>query len=297
MKPIMLLVILGVLSVQCQNQKTKFDYMGETPPDTIPKVFAKGVISMKDRWEGNLNFSPDGNELYFNVFIDSIKTIYQSIRKNGKWTEPTAMKELEGQNTWEPFISWDGQQLYFVSDRPPGNPEWNGRIWYMDRDDNRKWSAPRYLDLKVPVEKGLWFPNVTKNGVLYFGAALKTIDSVGQGDMYTMDLQELRIEMLGEICSSEEDWDPFVAPDESYILWASDRSGGYGNTDLYVSFRDTINGTWGEPKNLGRDINTKNYEVAPRITPDGKYLFFDRPIKGTQDIFWVSTKVIENLLE
>ena len=294
MKRIILLTLLGTIGIYGQNQKNKFDYLDEIPPDTVPKVFAEGTISIEDRWEGNVNFSPDGNEIYFNVTVDSIKTIYRSVRKDEGWTEPTAMEELKGLNTWEPFITWDGQRFYFISDRPPGNPEWNGRIWYMHRKGG-KWLTPINLDLQVPVEKGLWFPNVTKRGVLYFGAALRTTDSVGQGDMYAMDLADKKIKLLKNLCSESEDWDPFVAPDESFILFASNRPGGYGNTDLYVSFKNPENDEWDPPKNLGATINTENYEVAARVTPDGKYLFFDRPIKGTQDIYWVSIEAVLKL--
>ncbi len=191
-------------------------------------------------------------------------------------------------------LGWTKTVFYF---RPsPGSPEWNGRIWYMQRK-NDKWSTPRNLDLPVPVEKGLWFPNVSKKGQLYFGGALKSIDSVGQGDMYAMNPKDKKIKLLKEFCSQNEDWDPFAAPDESFILWASDRVGGYGGTDLYISFKNTESGEWGAPKNLGPTINTENYEVAPRITPDGEYLFFDRPINGSQDIYWVSTKSVLKLRE
>jgi len=289
-------IFFRILFLQSQIQEPSIGYMGETPPNETPKVFAKDIISMENRWEGNLNFSADGHELYFNVFQDSTKTIYRSILDEDGWSEPKPMKELKNQNTWEPFLTWDMQRLYFVSDRQPGSPEWDGRVWYMDRGDYGSWETPTYFEIDVAPKMGIWFPNVTKQKEFYFGAALKDVDSVGMGDMYRMDMDTKKVSLLSSLCSENEDWDPFVASDGSYILWASNRPGGYGETDLYVSFKEK-DGQWGNPKNLGPKINTEGYEVAPRITLDGKYLFFDRPINGTQDIYWVATKAILKLRE
>ena len=94
---------------------------------------------------------------------------------------------------------------------------------------------------------------------------------------------------------------PYIAPDESYILWDSERKGGYGDNDIYVSFRQK-DGSWGKAINLGDKINTPAQESGPMITPDGKYLFFGRnmgPIEGDRysnvDTYWVDAKVILDL--
>jgi hypothetical protein len=52
---------------------------------------------------------------------------------------------------------------------------------------------------------------------------------------------------------------------------------------------------WGKPINLGSTINTNAYEVAARISPDGRYIFFDRPFKKEQDIHWMKATIIERL--
>jgi hypothetical protein len=50
------------------------------------------------------------------------------------------------------------------------------------------------------------------------------------------------------------------------------------------------------PINLGPAINTSAYEVAAKVSPDGKYIFFDRPMRDEQDVHWVSAEVL-NLLK
>ncbi|MFC2141335.1 hypothetical protein ACFLR7_00190 [Acidobacteriota bacterium] len=120
---------------------------------------------------------------------------------------------------------------------------------------------------------------------------------------------------------STEYWenDPYVAPDESYLIFQSTRPGTLGRGDLFISYR-MEEGGWTEPKNLGKGINTKESgEGCPWVTPDGKYLFFSsgtwtlpnystvpltlkkkieilsQPGHGSEDVFWVDAKIIEDL--
>jgi hypothetical protein len=96
---------------------------------------------------------------------------------------------------------------------------------------------------------------------------------------------------------------PNIAPDESYLIWDSEREGGYGDSDIYVSFRQS-DGLWGKATNLGDKVNTAGADFSSWITPDGKYLFFWRSEEKTRadgskykesGKYWVSTQVIENL--
>lgn len=74
------------------------------------------------------------------------------------------------------------------------------------------------------------------------------------------------------------------------LFFSSNRSGGFGSVDLYISFKDKAE-NWTKAKNMGELINTKSIEFAPRLSPDGKYLFFNRGAS----IYWVSTKEIQKL--
>lgn len=65
---------------------------------------------------------------------------------------------------------------------------------------------------------------------------------------------------------------PVIAPDGSFMVFSSDREGGYGETDLYVSYRLDEN-KWSKAENLGENINTHEKEIAPAIGPDGSLYF------------------------
>jgi Tol biopolymer transport system component len=96
--------------------------------------------------------------------------------------------------------------------------------------------------------------------------------------------------------TTAQDWTPFIAPDENYLIFSSYRKGGYGEGDLYISFHDINSDTWSEPVNMGKPINTQAQERFPFVSPDGKYLFFTRWIKeNSHDIFWVSSDIINEL--
>ncbi len=75
-----------------------------------------------------------------------------------------------------------------------------------------------------------------------------------------------------EINSGEWDADAYFIND-SAVVFASDRLGGYGGKDLYISFRSE-NGKWGEAINMGEAINSPYDEITPFVSRNGKILYF-----------------------
>lgn len=96
---------------------------------------------------------------------------------------------------------------------------------------------------------------------------------------------------------------PYIAPDESYLIWDQRHEDGFGGSDLYISFR-AEDGSWLPAMNMGDKINTELSESSGNVTDDGKYLFFSRgqwEIKedGSENWvgrpYWVDAQVIELL--
>jgi len=102
---------------------------------------------------------------------------------------------------------------------------------------------------------------------------------------------------LGPVVNSPyDDMDPFIAPDGLSLYFASWRPGGYGDSDIWVTTKQTSErnpeGYWGPPENLGAFINSEYREALPSITADGLILVFSskRPGGiGGYDI-WLSTR-------
>jgi hypothetical protein len=83
-----------------------------------------------------------------------------------------------------------------------------------------------------------------------------------------------RSKRLGEITNTEYiDGDPYIAPDESYMIFLSNKPEGLGEHDFYISYQKK-DGSWTPPKNLGKPINSERNDVCPLVTDDGKSFFF-----------------------
>jgi hypothetical protein len=100
---------------------------------------------------------------------------------------------------------------------------------------------------------------------------------------------------LGPAINSEShDEAPSISVDGLRLYFGSWRSGGYGNNDLWVSTRPTIEDEWGQPENLGSIVNTSARDGGPRISADGLSLYFNstRP-GGYEPTLWGDVWVTE----
>ena len=99
---------------------------------------------------------------------------------------------------------------------------------------------------------------------------------------------------LGSVVNStDNDATPSVSADGLLLFFLSNRPGGHGGEDIYVSKRETINSEWGTPVNLGPAVNSSAAEVAPNISADGCTLYFgsNRAGGSGQEDIWVSTRI------
>lgn len=271
----------------------KGDYLGQKPPGITPEIFAPGIVST-NKSEFNAAFSPDQKYFFFSVNESGRETMKFMEYKNNQWTPPQYAPFVSSRNDCDPFFSHDGSRLYFISTRPKksnkGSKDWD--IWYVEKMDSG-WTEPRNIGPPVNSDQNEYYVSLTRDGTIYF--ASNRPGGSGSFDIYRSKFssgQYLKPENLGASINTKYlEHDPFIAPDESYILFTSvDRPGGFGTGDLYVSSRRKA-GSWTESKNLGKAFNTNGYDFCPIVSPDGKYFFFTR--KG--DIYWVSMKVIEKL--
>lgn len=246
---------------------------GQSPAE--PQLFAPNIISTGDD-ESHPAFTSDGKTLYFLKNDPSFNhwTIVVSHEQRGKWSTPE-VAPFSGQfSDADPFVTLDGQRFFFISVRPvDGKPKEDTDIWMMKKN-GENWSEPEHL-VAVNSNANEWFPTMSKNGNLYFGS--ERPGGKGRCDLYCSRLVDGKYqtpENLGEpINTAANEVEPFIAPDESYIIFAGtglpETRGAY---DLYVSFRR--DGVWTKPTNLGDKINSVGWDFSPKISPDGKWFFF-----------------------
>jgi hypothetical protein len=305
MKKIPVLILLGFCSfIYAQEFPVlKGDYLGQTPPGDIPVVFAPEIVSSNDSEHSSPAFSPDGNEIFWWVIKlpshNDEKYVFKGMtmqRVQDKWTAPD-----ETAYCGVPFFSQDGKRLYFGYSEPLPVGKAEGP-YYIEKQGNN-WSEVKTLGLiaRYPELKFANDPTLTRNGTLYFlGYAEGPKNNYGIYRSELINGEYRKPELLPRSINLPTflNWTPFIAPDESYLLFSSNRSGSlddYG--DLYISFR-IADGNWTEPVNLGDQVNTSWQETTPMLSPDSKYLFFTRetPNHG-KDVFWVSANIIDKLRE
>jgi len=245
-------------------------YLGQKPPGLIPEVFGPDVITTK-HWETGAVFTPGMKEFYFVKGNTNLVSQY----KNNRWSEPALSHK-----GYRSFISPDGKIMH------SGNK-------YRKRT-GVGWSEIKSLGSPfkdIPIMR----LSVSSKGTYYFDTRTKD----GSGTIrYSrlIDGKREKPRVLGkEINTGAWIAHPFIAPDESYLIWDAQKEGGYGNGDFYISFRQK-DGSWGAAINMGDKINTELEEFFVRVTPDGKYLFFERVISPDNvDIYWVDAQIIETL--
>lgn len=250
-------------------------------PAPAPVMFAPEIISTGD-FESHPTFMPDGNTLYFVKSDPAFTrwTIYQSQFAQQHWTRPLIAPFSGRYRDADPFITPDGRHFYFISDRPVnGEPKADMDIWRMDLTPNG-WSEAQNLGEPVNSPQSEWHPSLTATGVLYFGSARP--GGLGLTDLYraTRSNGVWQVETLGApINTAADEYEPFIAPDESYVIFMAFRPDALGASDLYLSWHTA--GAWSAPLNLGAPLNSPALDLAPGISPDGRYFFFSSTRGGT----------------
>ena len=255
-----------------------------------PKVFAKGLISTQEEYEFGSVFSKDGLEFYYGV-SGALSEIRYTKFENGSWSTPTTILSADKYGMNDPFLSPDEKKLYYISKKAVGSDEAKEDydIWYSSKT-KKGWSEPINAGTNINTTGNEYYISFTNNGTMYFASNI-----VGnQHDIYSSELKNgafQKPKRLGpEINTEHYEADVFIAPDESYIIFAGNRPQGMGRGDLYVSFK-SANGSWTQSKNMGSVINTTGHELCPFVSADGKYFFYT----SKEDIYWVDAKIIDQL--
>ena len=85
---------------------------------------------------------------------------------------------------------------------------------------------------------------------------------------------------------------PTLSRDGQALYFASDMPGGFGETDLYVSYKS--GDSWGQPENLGPEINTEGREMFPYMSADGLLYFASDALPGLGGLDIFSAKLLED---
>ena len=256
-------------------------YFGYKPPGLTPEIFVPKKSTSEDWKLGNEN-SLDMQEFYFTYSgNDPFQPAVVVYRQEESYYRVNKY-------TFRPRSTENSNILY-------------SRHNYIERTDSG-WSKIKSLGPMFDREDwGIMVLSVSNKGTIVF-------DDYKSNDVIRIsrikDGKREEPKLLGkEINSGKWTAHPFIAPDESFLIWGSEREDGYGKSDNYISFRQQ-DGSWGSAINMGDEINSELVENGARLTPDGKYLLFGRSEEKVREDgstywetkqYWVDAKIIEQL--
>jgi len=170
-----------------------------------------------------------------------------------------------------PTITLDGNELVFTR-RIKVNED-----FYSTSKINGKWTKASPLAGNINSTFSEGAQNISQDGQWLIFTGCLFPEGLGSCDLYiSYHLKEgwSKPENLGYTINAES-WEsaPSLSPDKRDLYFASNRPGGYGGSDIYVS-RLLPNGRYSEPENLGPEINTAGQESCPFIHADNQTLYF-----------------------
>lgn len=161
---------------------------------------------------------------------------------------------------------------------------------------NGNYSLAKIIDGRINIEPSKGAINISQDGEWLIFAGNFPGKGNGDFDLFisynTPDGWSEPVNMGYSINTEYWESSPSLSPDKNTLYFSSNRPGGYGGRDLYVSHR-RANGSWTPAENMGPAINTRGNELAPFIHADNQTLYYTSdglPGYGNQDIYLVRKK-------
>jgi Tol biopolymer transport system component len=291
MKKLILISCLLATAITTNAQQTDFPkltgpYLDQKPPGMTPEIFAPGIVST-ELHEFACSFTPDGKEFYFSrrdFEKNEVGVFFTKLTKDG-WSIPTEFIEMA---CYEPLVTPNGKRLYF-SEMGVKDNKLQMVIWYLERNE-QEWSKPISAGEFLSPDKAMYI-SVANSGNIYTTNITGGMGNAKLAVSQFVDNKNSELRNIGPFFNDgKNEMYPFISPDESYLLFCHPVSQLDDGNGIYVTF-NVGNGKWSEPKyvDLGMKAGT------PYVSPDGKYLFFTSGERRKGDIYWVSSKIIEEL--
>lgn len=309
---LLVVMVMTIASAQEAFRPLQGPYMGQDAR-IEPQMLLPGKITTGAD-EGCSFFFPGARSFLWEVKRDGRNVLLLLEDRQGRWQPPREVQFLDEPSlVWAFTLSPEGKFAYFTSDQQLAGAA-GSNLWRTEiRNGNFAEAQP--LSPAVNTESNESHPSLTRDGILYF--CRTETARPGDSDLFrstrspATGLFETPVRLPAPLNSRFLDYDPFVAPDGSYLIFASDRPGGSGEGDLYISFSQGAE--WTNPVNLGEVINSSADERHPSVSLDGRYFFFtstrttepmlppgmppagSMPGNGDRNIYWMKADFIEQL--
>lgn len=185
-----------------------------------------------------------------------------------------------------PSITRNGNMMTFTSEGS------NGQKLYILDNSNGRWQSPDEMESNINSGKNTGSATMTSDGqYMIFASFEHDVKGIGRTDLYSsrkVNGKWQDVQNLGSaINSSSWDSQPSLSTDGTTLYFTSDRSGGMGESDIYVSKRQK-DGSWSKAE-LAQGINSISDDMSPSIAPDNSTLYFSSNRQGSVGGFDIYT--------
>ncbi len=300
--------LVGSLALLCAGQSSAQD---QSWVDLAVHNFGEPINTM---WaEGELSFADDGTMVFCSAREDMAvapgdpKDLYIATfnQDTGTWNAPvnmgfpvnaapaTDVDPLRRGDDREPWITADGNTIYFKSDRTDTSNPNNATDLFVTHKVNGVWSEPELLGFPISTDEGNEHcPAILQDGeTLCF--ASRRAGGYGGSDIWCSQQDDSGnwmspVNQGPNINTAAEEFH-FTQDATGMVYFTSNREGGLGGMDLWGSMQQGPN-AWGPAANLGPRVNTDANDMCPALPPGGETFswFSNRQDNslGNIDIFW-----------
>ncbi|MBX3165451.1 MAG: OmpA family protein [Bacteroidetes bacterium] len=263
-----------------------FDYYEQQKNDSAIKYLEKFILFQSD---DEKKFGKEyGGQLYQAKMMVKTAKKENALKKNVPFNPRVVHGVSTQRDEYLAYISPDDKNCYFVRRLPVKS---RNQVFESDQDREVFMIAKRDNTGQFNSGEPMKPPfNTTDdnqgscsisidNKHLYFAISRDEGGAQSNCDIYVcddIDGEWSDIKKLSPNVNHPKYWDsqPTIASDGLTLYFVSDRPGGYGGIDIWLTKKDPVTGQWGVPQNLGPSINTSGDEKTPFIHSDSETLYF-----------------------
>ena len=291
----------------CYDWYSSEFYAEPSPTDPIGSEFGTDRVMRGGRWNNHSVNARSAFRNDINPFLRNTQGGFRVVR--APLPSPTATDILvsldEGWSSPEnlgpavnskqsdayPFVSADGLTLLFSSKRAQGQSGfdlWECKRSSVDEPFQTATNLPRVVNSFAADES----PCLSADGLQLVFASNRP-GSEGDLDLYLCRRSDPESKwsppenLMSPINASGREDNPSFSPDGLTLYFASNRPNGQGATDIWSAHRDSRDASFGEPKNLGPLVNSKDDETHFRPTADGRAAILSRSESNARSSLWL----------
>jgi len=295
----MKIIFFSILSISCflaYSQEVVISYGEATPLSDVINSEKEEVMPL---------ISKDGENIFFvrdeGVDGKGGQEIHRATKNNEEWMESSkTIKKLNNKlNNAVVGISQDGNTVYLVNTYKKKKGITKGLA--LSHLEGEKWSKPELVEIpELEFKPNQYYGFFVSPDEKVMIISMANDNGEGMEDLH-ISLKESEAwsapKSLGEtVNSSGFEMSPYISPDNSRIYFSSNGFGGSGDADIF--FIERIGDgwfSWGEPVNLGANINSSGFDAYFSISKDSLAYFSSNRNGGKNDIY--SSKIIRTVIE